>query len=70
MAIVMNMSNYEIELSPETVEHAKIASVNNWNQPELRLAQHQFVSAQKNNTLPSHLASANSELFLNLMQHN
>jgi len=67
MAIVMNMSSYEIERDIVEAEYGKKALCSELN-PALALSQQQFIStAIKQRAMPASLATVNVELFLQKM---
>jgi len=69
MAIVMNMSNYEIESDSVDTQYGKATSSPEWQLPVARLIQHEFVISNKQTTMPGDFAPVNVELFLQRMEH-
>ena len=66
MAIVMNMSSYEIERGPTEPVHVKDTLFEEWNQREVSLSLQQYVSLGKLMSMPHHLATGDVELFLQM----
>ena len=69
MAIVMNMSSYEIESDSVDTQYGKVALSTEINLPVAQLSQHEFVFSNKVNSMPSELARVNVELFLQRMEY-
>ena len=68
MAIVMNMSSYEIKHSPVESGYDKETLRSDWNPVLARLSLQPVVStANKQRTMPAELATVNVELFLQRM---
>jgi hypothetical protein len=67
MAIVMNMSNYEIERTAEVIESDNISLRNEWQLTLVQLNLKQFVPTKLNGSIPADLARVNIEMFLQSM---
>ena len=68
MAVVMNMSSYEIERDPMEAEYGEEIMYAGWN-PAVALAYQQQMVAPANRQMPmpADLATVNAELFLQRM---
>jgi len=67
MAIVMNMSNYEIERISEVIECDKHSLTNEWNAPFAQCHPQQFLPSKMYRSMPADLTTANIEMFLQSM---
>jgi hypothetical protein len=67
MAIVMNMSNYEIERTSETIVSDKHDLSNEHRQMLAQLNLQPFVSSKINRSMPAHLAAVDIDTFLQSM---
>jgi hypothetical protein len=68
MAIVMNMSSYEIERGPVETEYGKEALCSGWNPALTQLHLQPSISTNgKQRAMPVDLATVNVELFLQRM---
>ncbi len=67
MAIVMNMSNYEIERTSETIECDKRSMNNEWNPTLAQLNLQQYVPSKLYRSMPADLATVNIEMFMQRM---
>ena len=67
MAIVMNMSNYEIERTSETIVSDKPDLSNERRQMVAQLNLQPFVSSKINSSMPVHLATIDIDTFLQSM---
>jgi hypothetical protein len=68
MAIVMNMSSYEIERGSVEAEYGKEALCSGWNPALAQLRLQPFIASNdKQRTMPADLATVNVELFLQRM---
>jgi hypothetical protein len=69
MAIVMNMSSYEIEHSPSEAELSKDTSYEGRNHSFITLSQQQYCASTKRTAMPDSLAGVDLDLFLQRMNH-
>lgn len=67
MAIVINMSNYEIERSSDTAIYNTHSQSNEWCPKAAQLNLQQFVPSKIHSTMPADLARVNIEMFLQNM---
>ena len=67
MAIVMNMSNYEIERTSETMVSDKSDLGNERRQMLAQLNLQPFVPSKINSSMPAHLATVDIDTFLQSM---
>lgn len=67
MAIVMNMSSYEIERTSETIECDKPSLINEWRPTTAQLSLLQYVASNKHGSMPAHLATVDIDSFLHSM---
>ena len=67
MGIVMNMSNYKIELDSMENEYGEEVMYAGWNPVIALVCQQQLASSNKQTAMPTDLVMTDAELFLRKM---